>query len=229
VKKCFQSSIDSLVHVYQAGCGFMAEWSFIAAFKNRDIEANWFANEALLNLKISKRISPTLNDESPLQYFDGATMQRYRFPSKPSEVVYCRRNPVPESCKDGHGFDPERMNIPVLGNFEEDESAGAKANADDILQLSYVGLEKRIHTVQIEPWVQSVIRSMEQHWSDGKWNSGVLGLYSHGYGRSDGRENIYNPVADRQVRFDHSKSSRDTWDTLQNREASGLPTTVSVK
>jgi hypothetical protein len=184
----------------------MAEWSFLVAFKKREIEANWFANEALLNLKISKRILPTLRDESPLQYFDGATMQHYRSPSKPSEVVYCRRNPAPESCKDGHGFgDPERMNIPVSaldlkpGNAEEDESAGGKAKAV-ILQLSYAaGLGKLIDTVRIEPWVQSVIRSMEEHWSDGKWNIGVLGLYcSHGYGRSDGRENIYNPVADRQ-------------------------------
>jgi hypothetical protein len=127
----------------------MAEWGFIVAFKKRDIEANWFANEALLNLKISKRIVPTLGDESPLQYFDGATMQRYRFPSKPSEVVYCRRNPEPESCKDGHRFEPERMNISVSaldlkpGNSIQDEITGAnKAKRDDFpLQLSYVGLE----------------------------------------------------------------------------------------
>jgi hypothetical protein len=206
VKKRFQLSIDSRVHAYQAGCGFMAEWSFIVAFKKRDIEANWFENEALLNLKISKRILPTLSDESPLQYFDGATMQRYRLPSKPSEVVYCRRNPAPESCKYGHGFrDPERMNTPV--------------SALDFKPGNSEGLGKLIHTVRIEPWVQSVIRSMEEHYSDGKWNSGVMGLYSHGYGRSDGRENIYNPVADRQVRFDYSKSSWDTRDTLQNKEA----------
>ena len=67
VKKRFQLSIDSRVHAYhQAGCGFLSEWSFIVAFKKREIEANWFANEALLNLKISKRILPTLSDESPL-------------------------------------------------------------------------------------------------------------------------------------------------------------------
>jgi hypothetical protein len=184
----------------------MAEWGFIVAFKQRDIEANWFANEALLNLKISKRILPTLSDGNPLKYFDGATMQRYRFPSKPSAIVHCRRIPTPKSCKDGHDYDPERMNTPVSaldlkpGNSAEDENTGVKANADDFsLQLSSVGLEKLIRTVQTEPWVHSVIRSMEDHWSDGKWNIGVLGLSSHGYGRSDGRENIYNPVGDRQV------------------------------
>ena len=64
-------------------------------------------------------------------------MQRYRFPSKPSEVVYCRGNPAPESCKDGHGVDPERMHILASaldlkpGNSTEDESTGLKAKSDD--------------------------------------------------------------------------------------------------
>lgn len=70
------------------------------AFKDRDSEENWFRSEASINLEIRKRAVPSDASASPFQYFDGATMRSYMYPSKFSETVYCRRNRIPDSCPD---------------------------------------------------------------------------------------------------------------------------------
>ena len=72
----------------------------------------------MINLKIRQRTIHTVNGDSPLLYFDGATMLSYLNPSKASEAVFCRPNPKPESCEGGHGFDPERPNLLVSDALE---------------------------------------------------------------------------------------------------------------
>lgn len=189
---------------YQGACGFFAEWAFLTAFKDRGVETvAWFENEALVNLKISQRMMPTVNNENPLHYFDGAMMQRYRYPSKASEVVYCRRTPTPESCKDGHGFDPEQKNIPINAlDFDrgssDDESVVGEARLYNS-KGSYVGLERAVYAARIEPWTQRVIRSTEGNWGNRRWQNGVLESFSHYYGLPVVPDTIYNPVARRQV------------------------------
>ena len=58
-----------------------------------------------MNLKIRNRITPTVDGKSPLDFFDGSSMRKYRYPPKTSELVFCRREPTPESCKEERQVD----------------------------------------------------------------------------------------------------------------------------
>jgi hypothetical protein len=59
-------------------------------------------------MHISQRILPTPTGESSLIHFDGAVMQSYSYPSKASEVVYCRAYPKSASCIKGRGLEMEQ-------------------------------------------------------------------------------------------------------------------------
>jgi hypothetical protein len=79
-------------------------------------------------MEIHKRATSTVNGDSPFLYYDSATHQSFLYPSKASEIVYCRGDPTPNQCKEGHGFDPQ---IPGLsrpsvleGNNIEDTHRG---------------------------------------------------------------------------------------------------------
>ena len=90
-------------------CGFQDTWSFIIAGKSEDtLETHWFSNEAEVNHEMRKRCMLTKDGTSPFHYFDGSTMKEYFYPKKTSEAVFCRRDPMPESCQSRHGTDVER-------------------------------------------------------------------------------------------------------------------------
>jgi hypothetical protein len=55
-------------------------------------------NEAMVNLNIRQRTIPTIDGSPPLVYFDGATMNKYKYPSKPMEVIFCRNPNMTHSC-----------------------------------------------------------------------------------------------------------------------------------
>ena len=122
-------------------------------------------------------------------YFDGATMMSYRYPSKNSEAVFCRRQPMPNGCEDGHGFDLDRINIPIdalevkKSTLGENVGRGVFATMD-IPRLAYVGLEKLVQTVYIEPSAYAVIRSWDYH--DYGWE--ILERYATSYGHSFSRQ-----------------------------------------
>ena len=172
----------------QSHNGFEKPWQFVVAFKSFDTRADWFVDESLINLKICRRFLPTVNGDSPLLYFDGATtMLSYLNPSKASEAVFCRRNPKPESCEKGHGFDPERENLPLSMLEIKPSSLGEKAGRGvfskvDIPQLSYVALERLIHIVYMHPSTHEIILSMEPHRFHDYNYPESLEVYSHGYG-----------------------------------------------
>ena len=70
--------------------GFLGVWGFFVAFASRTSKLRWYANEAEVNLAIKKRMRSTTKGQSPLVFFDGATMQSYQYPSRADEVVFCR-------------------------------------------------------------------------------------------------------------------------------------------
>jgi hypothetical protein len=147
-------------------------------------------SEADINLKILTRSIPSVHNGSPFSYFDGATMQSYMYPSKGSEVVFCRGNFRAEVCDQNHGFDPERLNIPLSEALEVKpstlgENAGRGVFAKrDIPQNSYAGLDKLIKTVYMSPATYDLTNEMERHWTADSWWGEVLEVYSHGYGHS---------------------------------------------
>ena len=132
---------------------------------------------------------PTLSGEPPFLYFDGATMESYRHPSKNSEVVFCRRQPMPDGCDEaGHGFDLDRINIPMdalevkMSTLGDNVGRGVFATMD-IPRLSYVGLEKLVNIVYIDPSAYAVIRSWDNHTSN-YYRGEILERYATAYGHS---------------------------------------------
>jgi hypothetical protein len=122
--------------------------------KSHSTKARWFASEATITKEIRKRSMPTVDGESPFLYFDGATMMPFRYPTKNVETVYCRRDPLPESCKAGHGYDVERQNIPAtlleVKPSSNIDGLGVFAKSE-IPEHSYTGLEKLVHSLYMAP------------------------------------------------------------------------------
>ncbi|KAL3915824.1 MAG: hypothetical protein SGILL_005465, partial [Bacillariaceae sp.] len=148
-----------MIRDYSDGCysGFLAPWQIIVAFKNVDTKAEWLANPSMIDLKIRTRSLPTATGDSPFDFFDGPGMQAFQYPSKQSESIFCRGNPTVTACQDGHGFDPERENLPLLETLEvrpsslgEHAGRGVFAKTDIPLQ-SYVGLDKLIPIIYGSP------------------------------------------------------------------------------
>lgn len=132
--------------------GFEDPWQFIVAFRDFDSRAEWYANSALIDVKIQQRGIRTTSGASPFLYFDGATMKSYQYPDKASEIVFCRTNTDRKDCSTGHGFDPDRFNIPLTSLELRPRSLGEKAGwgvfaTVDIPRNIYVGLEQLTHPV----------------------------------------------------------------------------------
>lgn len=140
----------------------------MVAFKDFGTKVDWFANEAAIAAKIHRRSVPTLSGEPPFVYFDGATMMSYRYPSKTSEAVFCRRQPMPAGCGDGHGFDLDRVDIPITALEVRKSTLGETVGQGvfatmDIPRSSYVGLDELVHSVYIDPSAYAIIRSWANH------------------------------------------------------------------
>lgn len=167
--------------------GFSSPWQFVVAFKSFDTKADWLVDESLINLKIRQRLLPTVKGESSLLHFDGATMLSYLHPSKASETVFCRRSSKPRPCEAGHGFDPDRENLPLSVLEVKQSGLGEKAGKGvfakiDIPHLSYLGLDKLISTIHMNPSSQDIMSSMVKHqFHDYNWPQ-CLNIYIDGYG-----------------------------------------------
>lgn len=132
---------------------------------------------------------PTISGEPTFAYFDGATMMSYRYPSKNSEAVFCRRQPMPDGCQDGHGFDLDRVNIPITALEVRKSSLGENVGRGvfatmDIPRVSYVGLAQLVHTVYIDPSAYAVIRSFDNHDILYYDRAEILERYASAYGHS---------------------------------------------
>lgn len=123
-------------------------------------------------------------------HFDGAVMQSYSHPSRASEVVFCRANPDSFYCKDGHGFDPERPNIPDSMLEVKKSSTGENVGRgvfvkQDVPEYSYIALDEVVHPVHIQPGTVEVVRKMVYELEDGGFYSGQIVLdYANFYGHA---------------------------------------------
>jgi hypothetical protein len=160
--------------------GFENPWQNIIAFKSFQTRALWFRNEAELNVDIRRQATPTVDGSSPFLYFDSATMQSYLYPSRGSEAAFCRRDPSPEQCEGGHGFDLKRPNLPTASSLEvKPSSAGEHAGVGlfakiDIPVHSYIGLDELVRNVYISPWSYQLTDEMLEHWAHENYNGNVI-------------------------------------------------------
>lgn len=116
-------------------------------------------------------------------------MLTYQFPSKPIEVVFCRGHPHIKECREGHGFDPERLNVPLSSLEVKQSSLGERVGRGvfatiDIPQQSYVGLEKLIPIVYGNPQTYDLMGMWEFHNETiyNYYRGEHLEVYTHGYG-----------------------------------------------
>jgi hypothetical protein len=132
--------------------GFFSPWGFVVAFKESSTISEWFCNSAEIDLKIRKRSMDAVLGESLFHHFDGATMESFRFPSKGSEVSFCRNHPSSRDCVEGYGLDAQRFPLPLTSSEHETINrqysglvAREFANTDDDL-TSCIG-RKEVPTV----------------------------------------------------------------------------------
>ena len=160
------------------------------AFRDYDSRVEWFANGAWLDLKIASKTFPTIDGNTELLHFDGAVMQSYSHPSRASEVVYCRANPESIYCKNGHGFDPERPNIPASDLEVKESSAGENVGRGLFTKVkipkdSYVALDQVVHPVHIEPDTTTIALAMRDKLEHGEDYPGqIVMTYGANYGHA---------------------------------------------
>lgn len=186
------SDIDfDIIRDYAEGgySGFFDPWQIIVAFKNMDTTTDWLANPSLIDIKIHTRSLPTATGDVPFKFFDGPGMQAFQYPSKQSESIFCRGNPTVSECMEGHGFDPERKNLPLLETLEvrpsslgEHAGRGVFAKVDIPLE-SYVGLDKLIPIIYGPPPTYDLMANWHRiPWIYDYCYGEDLEIYTHGYG-----------------------------------------------
>lgn len=209
-----------------AHSGFSFPWQFITAFKNPDTKAEWLANPSVVDVKIRQRSMVTVDGGSPFNFFDGATMQSYYYPPRAIAEVFCRGSES-KHCKEGHGFDPDRENLPISTVEVREGEIVARV---DIPSNSYVGLKEHISAaVRGDAQTYDALLKTAKL-NDGKLWGSKVDSYIHGYGAildgtgkgsfvvdstirsltnqaknnvgsNEESDIIYNPAADRQVKF----------------------------
>ena len=172
------------IQVYGQGhSGYTSNWNNMMATKSSKARANWYRNEAEVNVEVVRRTIKTKSGSPIFQYFDGATMQLFQLPSKRFETIFCKAEPRPESCDDLRGYDPLIPNADI-SHFEVKVS-GAGENAGrglfatrDIPQGAYFSIEAASRSVDFPPNTVRLITEMEAL-SD---ELTPVECYMHGYG-----------------------------------------------
>lgn len=117
--------------------------------------ASWFRNEATMNIEIRQRIIPTADGSSTLAIFDGAVQQFIMYPSRISEIVFCKENKPSKNCEPGgHGFDPELPHLSSDTFLEAKSLDDGKFHViakEDISFPSYVGLDAIVRSIHFPP------------------------------------------------------------------------------
>jgi hypothetical protein len=150
-------------HCLQADCGFFAPWGFVVASKDpRSLTESFYSNEALVTLKIRQRMIPTVDGTHPLHYFDGATMNKYKYPSKPMEIHHCRNPETPGPCILGQGFSGEATNTPLTDSLLKDPETVNALCSNARPPASYFALESMVHSITMDADTESILTASER-------------------------------------------------------------------
>jgi len=147
----------------QSHCGFGAAWAYLVAFKSYSSRKRFYANTAEIELAIQKRTVRTKSGQTPLRYFDGATMVSYQMPSRSMENVFCRREPTPPECGVGeYHYNPELSNVPTSSMEVKVSGQGEKAGRGvytlvDIAKDTYISAETASQSLRFFPSTHALI------------------------------------------------------------------------
>jgi hypothetical protein len=173
--------------------GLGMSWSFLVALRRYESQELWYANPAEIDLELSRRTVVGQGD-GLLQFFDGATMQTYQYPSRIAENVHCRA--VAEAnglgytdnfCSNGHGLDPFRSNADA-SSFNITTSLIPNAgrgliSTRHLAKGSYVAADQGGHAIYAMPSTYELVQQMLSLQTTTKlvhWN--ILNVFLFGYG-----------------------------------------------
>jgi len=175
------------MHIYEEShCGFGYPWSFLVACKSEACRFLWYLNEAEKSLDIQYRLLPTVSGQSPLHYFDGATMRSYQNPPKAWETVYCHRRPMPQSCAKYRGYDKNTVNYSIddfevrMSSLGEGAGRGVFAKLD-IPAGSFIAGEESSKKLHFSHTTTELMESLYENVPEFKELGDVL-RYTYGYG-----------------------------------------------
>jgi len=174
------------LHMYEEGaCGFEDPWTFLVAMKDSTHIANWLRSVAELDYQIYARTFLTHSGTPALKFFDSSTMKRYQLPTKGHEVVYCRKDPVPNSCN-AFNIKTGTLDYPI-SNFEVKESTVGNDGGRgvftkvDIKEGSMLAMADNLKYVHIP---SSTVQVLENMHYNAPFDVGRVLDYVYGYGWS---------------------------------------------
>ena len=103
-----------------------------------------------------------------MKFIDGATMMMYQLPHKIFETVYCRLNPIPDTCESYRGINPNLQSSP-LDAFEAKDSpiegAGLGIFARKDIQMGdALPVVWGTDPVYVLPKTYEILKNMENTW-----------------------------------------------------------------
>lgn len=117
--------------------------NYLVAFQDSHFEAFWHLNEAEWNRKLLDK----LHNANESFVMDSTLMSKFEYPSKHSEVEFCRNHASHTLCQSGgSGFDPFKQNIPVdlleVDRSRQGEHSGRGVfTTVDIAARTYIGID----------------------------------------------------------------------------------------
>lgn len=154
------------MHLYQdqdesSNSGFETR-SFLVALKSYESRAEWYSNEAEVNIRLHQRIRRS----ETLKFFDSPTMMKYQIPPKPVETAFCHENV--EDCE--YSFGPDLVNVPYsdlsVGQSTMGEYSGRGIFAkEDIPEGAAMGVEKSWQSYFIYPSSHRIIMELYE-WAE---------------------------------------------------------------
>lgn len=183
VEEGFQS-----INMYTESHGrFDAPWKYFVGLKDMSSKSNWMKSDSEIAIAIKKRIVSTVSGDSPLRYFDGATMKTYEFPDRLIENRWC--GDFPEWCNDGHGYDPEITNAPrslfEVGNSNIAVGGRGVFAKDFVKEGTYIGLEECVHGMFVPPTTYELMGLAVQNFHNNDYLHCLANGYVDGYGWTD--------------------------------------------
>lgn len=127
----------------------------MAVKESNALDESWKRNEAQIDLDIRKRIYPTKDGTSSLHYFDGATMNKYKYPTRAMEVVFCRNPEFPQSCSTSQAFRPADSGASV-SDFDLLDFKANVCPPLDSPEMKLLRLEGIIQSIFVQPLSEGI-------------------------------------------------------------------------
>eukprot|EP00536_Pseudo-nitzschia_multiseries_P001819 jgi/Psemu1/301002/fgenesh1_kg.23_\ len=115
-------------------------------------------------------------------------MKSYRYPSKSSEVAFCRLKPNVTDCANGHGYDLKRNEVTLASLEMKPSSLGNKAGRGvfakkDISENSYIGLGELASSIYISAYAYEVSNKLNKiPWVYSNYHGKEIEKYTDVYG-----------------------------------------------